>query len=338
MNQNYEMDSERSVLKGSGWVKFRELLKTKHVGMDVDKILEKVSVKTSPIISFGLIEFYMEKDNIYYHIFKRRNTIEYDILIRGYGQQNQLYDLLCLLSEDERTRILNNDWDSLWDDFWVNHNDGSYLTLKSQSQRRFNTIKTILKEINGHVKYKIRERPYIFPKGKPDKNETGLETALREAKEETKVDFDLNNSSTGVLYCKTPIIQYFTGSDDKKYIDYYYVWRRNHLYACPVKHLKSDDQEYHNSPKIVSSDFNSIRKISLEDGKPLTSPKTKERLRTSTISHELESDAWIKIPIFESMRTRIEWENSIDPYDEFGIFSRHFKAILQIHDNLCSYN
>jgi hypothetical protein len=108
------------------------------------------------------------------------------------------------------------------------------------------------------------------------------------------------------IYFNDPIVRHYIGSDDKKYTDYYYVWRRNDLYRSPVQKLS----------------------ISIGYGKP------KQRLRTETIGHELESDIWIEIPIFPSKNSQWEWENSIDSYNSYGIFHRHFRILLEIHSRL----
>jgi len=290
--------------------------------------------------------------------------MEYDILIRGFAQKNQLYDLLCLLSRDERDRILHNSWEELWDDYWIDHSSASYTGLKAQSKRRFDEIKTLLQLLDNDIPCKIYKRPYIFPKGKPNKNEEGISAALREAREETK---GLFTERDGYLYFNSPIIQYYTGSDGKQYIDYYYVWCSYSVYASSshklydiisqptlkrgssenevdtqfaidtLTALDSENREDNENKKVGKTNSNEtleplIRFI--RDANNSTTEK-KDRLRNRTISHELESDAWIEIPLFTSVREKLEWSNSIDPYQEFGLFKRHFNAIMEIHDHFC---
>lgn len=383
--EQYQEDRERSVNKGPGWTKFRTFLSQQYEksGLDLDAILKKVPLKRDPVISYGLIEFAFRKNNqgdpcILYHVYRRRNTTEYDTLIRGFAQKNQLYDLISLLSRDERDRILNNSWEELWDDYWIDHDGGSYAGLKSQSKRRFDEIKNLLKLLDDDLPCKIYKRPYIFPKGKPNKNEEGVNAALREAREETKGDF---SEKDGYLYFNSPIIQYYIGSDGKQYIDYYYIWCSYNVYSSPCQRLyniipnaKADpvtlgdskgnfaNTDSSNNSKgnfTNQSAINGLRRVDsgedVDDAnlKPLikfireqeslaadptsnnTNMQHRDRLRNRTISHELESDAWIEIPLFNSVRDKLEWASSVDPYQEFGLFKRHFNAILEIHNHFC---
>lgn len=372
MERNYGNDRERSVNKGPGWDKFRNYMDSHNPGLNVDYILEKIHLKRDPVISYGIIEFSIKRGKhglcAYYHVFRRRYTMEYDMLLRGYAKKNQLFDLISLLSRDEKDRILKHTWEELWDDYWIDHSSKGYTSLKAQSQRRFEELKEILTEIDSDIPSRITERPYIFPKGKPDKNETGWEAALREAKEET-----CSNYEKGYLYFNSPIIQHYNGSDGCPYTDYYYVWYRDDVHACPtrklfnVHYLPRSDQSIPSLPSSppgdtisTSSDsetmdpstkalilqlmpemktlegFQDMDEAPEPDSHPWTYVVTHQtpRLRNVTISHELESDAWIEIPIFDTVKERMEWMNSINPFKEFGIFKRHFSAIMEIHSHL----
>lgn len=383
MEKSYGSDRERSINKGAGWEKFKGYLSSHNKGLNVDRLLEKVAIKRHPVVSYGIIEFTIQNNHkgqlcAFYHVFRRRNTIEYDILIQGFSQKNQLYDLISLLSRDERDRIIAHSWEEIWDDYWIDHTIPQYSNLKAQSRRRFDEIKELLILLDDDMPCKIQERPFIFPKGKPDRKETGFETALREAREETKSSF-----STGELYFNSPIVQHYVGSDDRSYTDYYYVWSQTSLYTCPRIRLSnvgspSEARRLEESKPIPvanpDSGFVSLGRTSGAENEldpetrstiskilpsviPLvdrhyviantpvrswTERKNKEdlpereRLRTDTISHELESDAWVEIPIFSSTREHLEWMNSVDPFSEFGIFKRHFLAIMDIHQHLSS--
>lgn len=351
MERNFGSDRERSVKKGEAWEKFKRFLQERQKSVNIDQILSKGPLKKEPVISYGIIEIVIKPESVFYHMYRRRNTLEYDILIKGFASKNQLFDLICLLSRDERDRILNNSWEAIWDDYWVDHECGGYTNLKAQSQRRFDEIKQIVELIDNDVPCKIETRPYIFPKGKPDKNESGLEAALRESKEETKNSFE-----SGYLLFNSPLMQNYIGSDGRNYTDYYYVWRQDTLHSSPVQKLASiryyrpDSNDHvlgtkssdcldllelttsHNT--ILPNKFNVISGLKI-DGEEYVESKLireeKSRLRSATISHELETDVWLEIPIFSTISEQIEWEHSIDPYRELGIFKRHFAAILDIH-------
>ena len=351
MERPFDSDKERSVKKGEAWEKFKRFLQEKHKGINIEQVLSKAPLKKEVVISYGIIEIVIKPAAVFYHMYRRRNTLEYDILIRGFAQKNQLFDLICLLSRDERERIMTNNWEAIWDDYWVNHENGPYRTIRSQSQRRFDEIKELVTLIDADVPCKIQTRPYIFPKGKPNHNESGLEAALRESREETKNPFD-----TGHLVFGSPLIQNYIGSDGGRYSDYYYVWQQDDLHSSPIQKLsniryyrpeendhvlgtRSSDcldllESANSQSSVLPNKFNVISGLKA-DGDEFTESKLvreeKSRLRSTTISHELESDVWIEIPIFSTVAEQIEWETSIDPYRELGIFKRHFDALLQIH-------
>ena len=304
MNAEHGADKERTVTKDESWTIFKKYIDEHHPDLNTKKALEPLSLKRTPIISYGIIEFFTglndkEEKCAYYHLFRRRNTVEYELLIRGCFHMSQLYDLLSLISQDERERILNNEWEDLWEDMWINPEAGSYQSVTARSKRHFPKVKEVLQLLDEHLVLKILERSFIFPKGRPEPKESGWEAALREAQEETRHSY-----KEGSLYFNSPIVQHFIGSDNNPYTDAYYVWRTNGYY-------KSDQYE-------------------LEEN---TSPRP--RLRNKSISSELESDVWLEIPIFTNNQERMEWINSIDPYYTFNVFRRHFLAIMEIHNHLC---
>jgi hypothetical protein len=335
MERCYGSDRERSIHKADpnvklAWDKFKQYLVVKNPDLNIDVVLRKLPLKKDPVVSYGIIEFVIQPKSVLYHVYRRRNTLEYDILIKGFATKSQLFDMVCLLSRDERDRILNNEWQAIWDDYWVDHNEGGYHRLGSQSERRFEEIKEVTKLIDQYVECKIPTRSYIFPKGKPNKNETGLEAALREAKEETK-----NTFNHGEMYFESPLVQNYVGSDDRSYTDYYYVWQQPTIYNSPVQKLSTikyfrTDGVYE-EPLSFDQPFSRGNK-SNEDTKVIR--EETPRLRDRTISHELESDAWLEIPIFDTTREKLEWQQGIEPYRDFGVFSRHFAAILDVHGSI----
>lgn len=333
MDRDYGTDKERLVKKGIAWDRFKAYLAEKNKDLNIEALLKKPSLKKDPVVSYGIIEFVLTPTSAFYHVYQRRHTLEYDILVKGFAARYQLYDMVALISQDERDRIINNDWRTVWDDLWIDHTERGYLNLQSQSERRFEELKDVVRIVNEHLPCSVETRSHIFPKGKPNKNETGLEAALREAREETKNPFN-----TGELYFESPIVQNYIGSDDRKYTDYYYVWRQQAIYNSPVQKLPTVN--YYRTDG-VNEEILTPDTIT----RPLTPEwleqtqlirKETQRLRPTTISYDFESDAWLELPIFDTVREKLEWQQSIDPYADLGIFSRHFTAILTIHNSLRS--
>ena len=337
------IDKERLVRNPQGWEVFKNYMKENNPNLDIDLLLSKQRLKRSAIVSYGLIEFVRHQNSICYHVFKRRHTIEYDILIRGFAQTDQLFDLISLLSRDERRRIIECDWQTVWNDYWTTHSIGHYTGLAAQSERRFDEIKTLTILLNPILPQIIDERPYIFPKGRPERGERGIDASLREAREETGSSY-----STGELYFQTPIVQTYTGSDDNPYTDYYYVWKQIAIYSCSTQDLSSNadtDFDVINSqsktsgqrirsksnkcPKVIRASYDPSNE---DDDISIRSPAVPNR--TKTISHELESDAWLEIPLFRDARDKLEWQQSVKAYRDLGLFERHLNLICQIHEHL----
>lgn len=299
MEFHFGHDKERKVKKDRGWNEFKDYITRKNPNVNVDNILKKIDTRKPPGISYGILEFVLDEasKSAHYHMFRRRHTIEYGILLQGYGQKNQLFDLICLLSQDEVEIISTCEWKDLWDEYWIDKSCTAYTNLREQSIRRFTEIKELVILLKSQVNFKVKDRPLIFPKGKSENNETGIETATREAEEETKSTFDVNDSSTGILYFADPICQNYLGSNGHPYIDYYYIWKRHEMYECDKTYIEDIDK--------------------------------------FSISHELEYDVWIEIPIFKTVKEFHEWLTTIKPFQTYGIYQRHFDAIMFVHEHLC---
>ena len=177
MEYRYGSDEERTVKKELGWDKFKSYLIEKNPNLNIDKLLESPNIKKDPVSSCGLIEFVETEDAVFYHVFRRRHTLEFDILVKGLAPKHQLYDLISLLSKDERTRIKNVPIEKIWEDYWV---DDCHPEITHRFKTKLEEVKEILIKLDDMIPCLITERPFIFPKGRPNRNETGLEAALNE--------------------------------------------------------------------------------------------------------------------------------------------------------------
>jgi len=162
-----------------------------------------------PLLSYGLCCFKKIDDNIKFLMVKRRNTYTYIEFLRG------MYDILDIdylqkmftkMSIDEKKKILDKDFKTLWNDLWLIENN---LKNKNEFYKgiiKFNILKNGYyndkekKEIslkylidNSEKNYKMEE--WYFPKGKKEilinEVETDIETSLREFCEETNIDKEL---------------------------------------------------------------------------------------------------------------------------------------------------
>lgn len=152
---------------------------------------------------------------------QRRNSMGYNDLLRGkYDNYNQdvLYKYCEELTCVERKNILNVNFDFLWEDLWINHNNRCYLFDKQRCKFKFLKNKHIIdqkiKSLENH--YKFTE--FGFPKGRLDKFETTMECALRELSEETgymSKDLDILEID--------PVVEEFIGTNGIHYKHIYYL-------------------------------------------------------------------------------------------------------------------
>jgi len=135
------------------------------------------------------------KDKIKFLLIQRKHSFSYVEFIRGkYDETNiKSYEkLLNLMSPYEIEQIINNDFETLWNELWQKTAKNKAFQKEFEiSQKKFNLIKTsnnLLDLINFKKLYETPE--WGFPKGRRDKNEKNLDCALREFKEETGINQD----------------------------------------------------------------------------------------------------------------------------------------------------
>lgn len=180
-----------------------------------------------PIISLGIISFYLQENNIQFLLVKRKDSIGYSDFIRGkYELTNtniiRLLDIMTLYEKDKLCKLT---FDELWQDLWKVENTkkehfieyqnskSKYLLLK----KKFN-LDDLIKSSNTN----FINTEWGFPKGRREKLETDLECAIREFEEET----DLTKNDYSLLKLR-PIIEDINGSDNIKYRHIYYIARLN---------------------------------------------------------------------------------------------------------------
>ena len=185
-----------------------------------------------PITSSGVIAFRINKDNIIqYLMICRKDTLGYIDFLRG---KYSLYDLQYIsemvnqMTNIEKQKLLDHDFDHLWNDLWGSFNISKYKNEETNSKEKFNQLKF---GFNSREKYISLENiiknstsnwiepEWGFPKGRRNYQEKDFACALREFEEETgyssKLLYNINNI--------TPSEEIFTGSNYKSYKHKYYV-------------------------------------------------------------------------------------------------------------------
>lgn len=194
-----------------------------------------------PVNSYGCVHFKTcSDDHIRYLMLQKRHAHVYpEILKRKYYESNfnfkYLVQLIINMPETDRYYISKYDFDYLWTNYWKWTEKNKTNTNKSVSDDyddckfKFNLLK------NGHIfaqhgflsfktlftKYKATylEPDWEFPKGRRDEGETDQQCAIRECKEETRLDF---MDYKLFLHVK-PFQERYTGINNVQYCNSYYL-------------------------------------------------------------------------------------------------------------------
>ena len=146
----------------------------------------------NPVCSFGIILFRTDLSEPKILMIQRRNSLCYIEFLRGkynVNNDNYIIDLFTKCSIDEKESLKNNTFDKLWCDLWKisdcfenkDYLKRDYENGKSKFTIIFNKLHKLLdKSLNLY-----NNSEWEFPKGRRNKNETNLQTAIREFTEET---------------------------------------------------------------------------------------------------------------------------------------------------------
>lgn len=183
-----------------------------------------------PITSYGIILFRSNQERIEFLMIRRKDSFGYIDFIRGkYSINNlaQLYAIVDEMSISEKTRILTQSFETLWNDMWGTTNI-QYKNEEYSSKKKFESIKEgilfdnkiiSLKDIVETSKTNWVETEWEFPKGRRNQKEKDLECALREFEEETGIPKETVKIIENVL----PFEEMFVGSNHKSYKHKYFL-------------------------------------------------------------------------------------------------------------------
>lgn len=193
----------------------------------------------NPITSIGIITFRITekiidisgvtKPKIEFLLIRRKDSLGYVDFLRGkYPLYNKQY-LLNILNEmtiGEHKKLLNHDFDILWEELWGEHIGIQYRSEEKNSREKFKTLKDTtntlgytLNSLIDELKTNWHEPEWGFPKGRRNYQEKDLSCALREWEEET----GYLRSYLAVIQNIFPFEEIFTGSNYKSYKHKYYL-------------------------------------------------------------------------------------------------------------------
>lgn len=216
-------------------------------------------------------------------IIKRKHSYAFIDFARGlYEPRNisTVKKLIVKMTDDERAFVLNNNFDSIWNNVWgitINtFGDSKHKKKYDLAKNKFKLVKSSLEElINDNPSKLSNGELFGFPKGRRDNIKVGvgewrcekdLECALREFHEETNYLV----SDIVVLGDIKPHKVCFAGSDNKYYQYIYYIARFASKYMPSIfpfnEHQKKEIQSinwftYKECMKIFENDSRKQRTI-----------------------------------------------------------------------------
>ena len=185
-----------------------------------------------PTISIGIIIFRKGESGVDYLMICRKDSIGYIEFLRGkYPLYNKEYIqvLIDQMTLGEKQRLLEGDFDTLWEKLWGDFSSLQYRNEEKHSRDKFIQIKRGIQSydegdysLESLVKGSITTwatPEWGFPKGRRNYQESDLACALREFEEET----GYSKSNVDVIKNIVPFEEIFMGSNFKAYKHKYYV-------------------------------------------------------------------------------------------------------------------
>lgn len=178
-----------------------------------------------PIMSFGIICYKIENNNIKFLMIQRKDSLAFMEFIRGkYNINNREYvnELIMNMTKNEKTLIKNNNFDEIWNYAWSQFNNQfikQTLEYIESKKKYLQLIQNgyIINLINKTLDYNY-EQEWGFPKGRRKLKENNLDCAIREFTEETRIIKEELN-----LLNEENFEEIFYGSNNILYKHVYYL-------------------------------------------------------------------------------------------------------------------
>ena len=225
---------------------------------------------SKPSISYGLIVYTYDHDEIKFLMTLRRDTFCYESIIRGIYTNDMLEDYVSHITIEEKERILNYPFDMLWKDLWVSVRRRLYKIEYKKAKDIFKkNYDRILSLVNDLIVFDPVK--WEFPKGKMFSEETSVQCAMREFQEETNI----NHKYISILKNSSTYTDCFIGNDSKEYKSVYYLGFIKNGLSIPFTYYKCPFQMRND---YVSDEVMSISWLSYQDAYELCSPNKREIL------------------------------------------------------------
>ena len=182
-----------------------------------------------PITSIGIITINPANNN--FLLIRRKDTLGYVDFLRGKYKLFNINHIVSLFNEmtiSEKKKLLNNDFNVLWNDLWGNEIGIQYRNEETESNKKFIQLKNGYEHNNTTISLETllsksttnwNEAEWGFPKGRRDYQENDIDCAIREWEEET----GYNRNQIKLINNLLPYEEIFIGSNLKSYKHKYFV-------------------------------------------------------------------------------------------------------------------
>ncbi len=228
----------------------------------------------NPITSIGIIVFNNDEPTSQYLMIRRKDSLGYVDFMRGkYPLFNKRYllNIISEMTDDEKNKLLTNDFYSLWNELWGEYIGVQYRGEEKASCEKFNSLKIGITLTNDEYNLESlinmctvnwKEPEWGFAKGRRNYQERDLNCALREFEEET----GCCKNSLQLIQNLSPIEELFTGSNYKSYKHKYYL-----------AYMPKDNSPITNFQK---SEVSKVQWLSFEECLKIIRPYNLERIDT----------------------------------------------------------
>lgn len=179
-----------------------------------------------PIMSFGLICYKYENNEIKYLMLQRKDSLSFMEFMRGKYELdniNYIKQLLSNMTISERDILISQSFDDIWNYIWCQPKNNPIKNTKEyiDSRNKYNNLISInflqnyIKTISGL----FNEQEWGFPKGRRKIREYDMDCAIREFYEETRIKKEALEIKTYIQ----PFEEIFFGTNNVLYKHSYYV-------------------------------------------------------------------------------------------------------------------
>lgn len=180
-----------------------------------------------PIMSFGIICYKIEADEIKYIMIQRKDSLSFMEFIRGkynVNEKHYIINLINCMTYTERNMLYTKTFDEIWIYAWCHNPSTSFKHTKEyiESKQKFEFL--IANNIINvyYITSNIATPEWGFPKGRKKIKELDIDCAIREFSEETGVTKnDINIKDI------EPFEEIFFGTNNILYKHLYFIAKIN---------------------------------------------------------------------------------------------------------------